>query len=79
MADLLVRPVADIEGAVRTDALRHRDEMGIVAAQEIIAVMTDVAAARGHDLIGDEAMTVQVAEDEHTLIGGREIIAVVDR
>ena len=42
-------------------------------------MMTDVAAARGHDLIGDEAMTVQVAEDEHTLIGGREIIAVVDR
>ena len=51
MADLLIGPVAQVEGTIRADPLGDRDEVGIVTAQEIIAVMAGVATAFGHDLI----------------------------
>ena len=36
-------------------------------------------AALGHDLIRDETMAVEIAEDEHPTVGFREVVAVIDR
>ena len=79
MADLDVGPIAHVEGAIRTHALRNRDEGGVVAAQEVVAMVAGETAARGDDLVGDEAVAMEVAEDEQAVVGCREIIAVIDR
>ena len=41
-------------------------------------MMAGETAALRHDLIGDEAVAMQVAEDEHASIGFGEIVAVID-
>ena len=78
VADLDVGPVADVEGTVWSHALRHRDERGVVAAQEVIAVVAGETTALGQDLIRDETMAVEIAEDEHPTVGFGEIVPVVD-
>ena len=78
MADLDVGPIAQVEGAIRTHALRHRNERGVIAAEEVVAVMADETAAGGLDLVRDKTMAVEITKDEHPAIGFGEIIAVID-
>ena len=79
MAGLRVGPVADVQGAVRADALGDGDEPGVVAAREIARVMADIPAALGLDLVGEHAVAMQVAEQQQALVGRGEVVAVVDR
>ena len=79
MAGLRVGPVADVQGAVRPDALRDGDEPGVVAAREIARVMADIPAALGLDLIREHAVAVEVAEQQQAPVVSREIVAVIDR
>ena len=78
MADLLVGPVADVEGAVGADFLGDGDEVHVVGAHEIGGVFADVGAAFGVGVVGDEAMAVEVAEEELVAVGGGEEVALVD-
>ena len=58
MADLDVRPIAQVKGAIGAHALRDRDERGVIAAEEVVAVVADETATCGLDLIGDQTMPV---------------------
>ena len=51
MADLDIRPIAQVKGTIGADALRHRDERGVVATEEVVAVMADETAAGWLDLV----------------------------
>ena len=78
MADLLVTPVTDIQRAVGSDLLRDRDEVHVIRAHEIGGMFANVAAAFHVGVVRDEAMAVQVAEEELIPIRRREEAALVD-
>jgi hypothetical protein len=78
VADLLVAPVADVEGAVGADLLRDGDEVHVVRAQEVGAVFADVGAGVRVGVVRDEAMAVEVAEEELVAIRRREEAALIN-
>ena len=78
VADLLVAPVADIEGAIRADFLRDGDEVHVVRPEEVGGVFADVGAGVRVGVVRDEAMAVEVAEEELVAIRRREEAALVD-
>ena len=79
MADLLVAPVTDIERAVGPHLLGHGNEIHVVAAHEVAAVLARVCGAVGIEVIGHQTVAVEVAEDELVAIGRGELAALVDR
>ena len=78
VADLLVAPVADVEGAVGADLLRDGDEVHVVRPEEVGGVFADVGAGVRVGVVRDEAMAVEVAEEELVAIRRREEAALVD-
>ena len=78
MADLLIGPVTHIQRPIRADFLRDGDEVHVVRSQEVGGVFADVGAGVRVGVVRDEAMAVEVAEEELVAIRRREKAALIN-